>query len=232
MVEDRVRLEPTWKAAIGDEFEKAYMTSLRKFLVREKQARKVIYPKGEHIFAALDLLALPDVKVVIIGQDPYHGPGQAHGLCFSVMPGVQRPPSLVNIFKEINDDLGSAEHELDGSGGCLVPWAKQGVLLLNSVLTVERGRAGSHQGQGWETFTDCIVKTLNTSQSGLVFMLWGGYAFKKGSIVDRDRHCVLSAPHPSPLSAHRGFFGCGHFSEANRYLEKSGRTPIDWFQVD
>ncbi len=232
MVEDRVRLEPSWKAALGDEFDKSYMTTLRQFLVREKQARKVIYPKGANIFAALDLIPLDDVKVVIIGQDPYHGPKQAHGLCFSVQSGVSQPPSLVNIFKEINDDLGTPERTLDDKHGCLVPWAQQGVLLLNSVLTVERGRAGSHQGRGWETFTDRIVETLNTSQSGLVFMLWGSYAHKKGAIVDRSRHCVLSAPHPSPLSAHRGFFGCGHFSEANRYLEHNGQSPIDWFQVE
>ncbi len=232
MTEDRVRLRPSWKAALGAEFDKSYMTALRQFLVGEKQARKVIYPKGENIFAALELISFNEVKVVIIGQDPYHGPGQAHGLCFSVPTGVPQPPSLVNIFKEINDDLGSADRTLDNTRGCLVPWARQGVLLLNSVLTVERGRAGSHQGRGWETFTDCIVATLNTSLSGLVFMLWGGYAHKKGAIVDRHRHCVLSAPHPSPLSAHRGFFGCGHFSAANRYLEDRGQTPVDWFQIE
>ena len=228
---DRVRLEASWKAALLDEFEKSYMQRLREFLHKEKQARKVIYPKGERIFAALDLTPLPEVKVVIIGQDPYHGPGQAHGLCFSVRPGVALPPSLVNIFKEINDDLGTPERQLYDDRGCLESWAKQGVLLLNAVLTVERGRAGSHQGQGWEAFTDEIVQVLNREREGLVFMLWGGYAQKKGAILDRSRHCVLTAPHPSPLSAHRGFFGCKHFSAANAYLQERGAVPIDWFEV-
>ena len=213
------------------EFEKAYMQRLRNFLQTEKQARKVIYPRGEHIFHALDLTPLADVKVVIIGQDPYHGPRQAHGLCFSVQPGVRLPPSLENIFKEINDDLGGSGRRLDGSRGCLTPWARQGVLLLNAVLTVERGRANSHQGQGWETFTDEIVRVLNTERSELVFLLWGSYAQRKGTIVDRNRHRVLTAPHPSPLSAHRGFFGCGHFSRSNAYLESRGIAPIDWFDV-
>ena len=213
------------------EFEKAYMQRLRNFLQTEKQARKVIYPRGDHIFHALDLTPLADVKVVIIGQDPYHGPRQAHGLCFSVQPGVRLPPSLENIFKEINDDLGGSGRRLDGSRGCLTPWARQGVLLLNAVLTVERGRANSHQGQGWETFTDEIVRVLNTERSELVFLLWGSYAQRKGAIVDRNRHHVLTAPHPSPLSAHRGFFGCGHFSRSNAYLESRGIAPIDWFDV-
>ena len=228
---DRVRLEASWKAALLGEFEKSYMQRLREFLQGEKQAKKVIYPKGERIFAALDLTPLPDVKVVIIGQDPYHGPGQAHGLCFSVRPGVALPPSLVNIFREINDDLGTDERRLYDDRGCLESWAQQGVLLLNAVLTVERGRAGSHQGQGWEAFTDEIVQVLNREREGLVFMLWGSYAQKKGAIVDRSRHCVLTAPHPSPLSAHRGFFGCKHFSAANTYLQERGAAPIDWFKV-
>ena len=228
---DRVRLEASWKAALLGEFEKGYMQRLREFLQKEKQARKAIYPKGDRIFAALDLTPLPEVKVVIIGQDPYHGPGQAHGLCFSVRSGVALPPSLVNIFKEINDDLGTSERRLYDDRGCLESWAKQGVLLLNAVLTVERGRAGSHQGQGWEAFTDEVVQVLNRDREGLVFMLWGGYAQKKGAIVDRSRHCVLTAPHPSPLSAHRGFFGCKHFSAANSYLQERGLTPIDWFDV-
>jgi uracil-DNA glycosylase len=231
MSEDRVRLEASWKEALGDEFSKPYMVKLREFLAQEKRARKVIFPNGDQIFAALDLTPLPAVKVVIIGQDPYHGPGQAHGLCFSVKPGVSQPPSLVNIFQEINDELGSIERRLDGERGCLEPWAQQGVLLLNAVLTVERGRAGSHQGRGWETFTDRIVEVLNEHRSGLVFLLWGSYAQKKGAIVDRKRHCVLSAPHPSPLSAHRGFVGCGHFSRANRYLEEQGQPAVDWFNV-
>lgn len=229
--EDRVRLEPSWKAVLGDEFDKPYMTRLREFLVREKRARKVIYPSGKDIFAALDLTPLPDVKVVIIGQDPYHGPDQAHGLCFSVQPGVPQPPSLVNIFQEINEELGGPQRRLDADNGCLEPWARQGVLLLNAVLTVERGRAGSHQGMGWETFTDKVVDILNRERDGLVFLLWGSYAQKKGAILDGKRHCVLKAPHPSPLSAHRGFFGCGHFARANEYLQQRGVTEIDWFDV-
>ena len=231
MAEDRVRLEASWKAALNEEFEKPYMRSLRAFLQKEKTARKVIYPKGDRIFSALDLTPLTSVKVVIIGQDPYHGPRQAHGLCFSVQSGVPQPPSLINTFKEVNDDLGSASQHLGAQTGCLENWANQGVLLLNAVLTVERGRAGSHQGQGWETFTDEVVSVLNESRNGLVFMLWGSYAQKKGAIVDRARHCVLSSPHPSPLSAHRGFFGCRHFSKANAYLEEQGVAPIDWFDV-
>ena len=231
MSEHRVRLEASWKEALGDEFGKSYMLRLREFLAGEKRARKVIFPQGRSIFAALDLTPLPSVKVVIIGQDPYHGASQAHGLCFSVQPGVAQPPSLVNIFQEINDELGSPEQRLDDVHGCLEPWAQQGVLLLNAVLTVERGRAGSHQGRGWETFTDRIVEILNERRSRLVFLLWGSYAQKKGAIVDRQRHCVLSAPHPSPLSAHRGFMGCGHFSRTNQYLEEHGQAPVNWFDV-
>jgi uracil-DNA glycosylase len=231
MPEDRVRLEPSWKEALAGEFEQEYMQALRRFLFDRKRSRQTVYPPGDRIFAALDLCPLPAVKVVIIGQDPYHGPGQAHGLCFSVLPGTPQPPSLVNIFQEINDDLGTPECRLDGTRGCLELWARQGVLLLNAVLTVDAGRAGSHQGQGWERFTDRIVAILNESREHLVFMLWGAYAQRKGAMVDRKRHCVLSAPHPSPLSAHRGFLGCRHFSRANRYLEEHGQTPIDWFRV-
>jgi len=229
--QDRVRLEASWKAVLAAEFETPYMQRLREFLKREKQARKVIYPRGDRIFSALDLTPAPEVKAVIIGQDPYHGPRQAHGLSFSVPPGVPLPPSLENIFREINEDLGAPGKRLDGSRGCLDSWARQGVLLLNAVLTVERGRAASHQGKGWETFTDQIVNVLNSGREGLVFMLWGNYAQRKGDIVDRERHCVLTAPHPSPLSAHRGFFGCRHFSLANAYLESRGLAPIDWFDV-
>ena len=229
--EDRVRLEAHWKSALIGEFEKPYMVALRKFLAGEKRAGKVIYPPGPDIFAALDLTPLPDVKVVIIGQDPYHGPGQAHGLCFSVRPGVPNPPSLVNIFKEINDELGAGEHKLDDRRGCLEPWARQGVLLLNAVLTVERGRAGSHQGRGWETFTDAVVEVLNSRRERLVFLLWGSYAQRKGERVDRSRHCVLSTSHPSPLSAHRGFFGCNHFAKANEYLLAHDLPAVDWFQI-
>ena len=231
MAEDRVRLESSWKQALGGEFEKPYMQQLRAFLQREKQARKHIFPAGNRIFAALDSTPVDRVKVVIIGQDPYHGPGQAHGLCFSVPEGVAHPPSLVNIFQEINEELGGGERRLGDSSGCLESWARQGVLLLNAVLTVERGRAGSHQGRGWEQFTDQVVEILNGQRSQLVFLLWGSYAQKKGAIVDRARHCVLTAPHPSPLSAHRGFFGCGHFARANEYLAEHGTEPIDWFAV-
>ena len=184
----------------------------------------MIYPPGKQIFSALDQTAFENVKVVILGQDPYHGPGQAHGLCFSVAPGVQKPPSLQNIYKEIERDLGIAPSQ----NGCLLAWAQQGVLLLNAVLTVEHAQAGSHQGKGWELFTDRIVSLLNEQREHLVFMLWGSYAQKKGAIIDRHRHLVLESPHPSPLSAHRGFFGNKHFSSANRYLTEHGVSPINW----
>jgi uracil-DNA glycosylase len=231
MAEDRLKLEDSWRAVLRDEFTKPYMNELRRFLQAEKRSRKVVYPRGDRIFAALDLTPVAQVKIVIIGQDPYHGPNQAHGLCFSVQPGVPQPPSLINIFKEINAELGDTDKRLDEVRGCLEPWAQQGVLLLNAVLTVASGRAGAHQGRGWETFTDRIVAVLNEQREHLVFLLWGSYAQKKGQIVDRRRHCVLSAPHPSPLSAHRGFFGCGHFAEANSYLAAHGQKPIDWFSV-
>ena len=235
---DRVRLEASWKAALADEFEAAYMRRLRAFLVAERQARKTIYPRGDEIFAALDATPLDDVKVVVIGQDPYHGANQAHGLCFSVRPGVPAPPSLVNIFQEINADMADEEVPFGRRDGavpaghvCLAPWAKQGVLLLNAVLTVVAGRAGAHQGRGWEEFTDRVVETVNREREHVVFLLWGSYAQKKGARVDDRRHLVLTAPHPSPLSAHRGFFGCRHFSRANRYLVKHGILPINWFDV-
>ena len=227
---DRVMLEPSWKTALLAEFEKPYMQRLREFLLAEKRARKTVYPKGSEIFAALNLTPLPKVRVVVIGQDPYHGPNQAHGLCFSVRPGVPRPPSLENIFQEVSDDVGGGE--IPPSHGCLVPWAKQGVLLLNSVLTVVRGNAGSHQGRGWETFTDRVVELIKDQRESVVFLLWGSYAQRKGALVDTRRHLVLTAPHPSPLSAGRGFFGCRHFSSANRYLQARGFDPIDWFAVD
>ena len=227
---DRVVLEPSWKSALLPEFEKPYMRQLRDFLLSEKRARKVVYPKGSEIFAALNLTPLPQVRVVVIGQDPYHGPNQAHGLCFSVRAGVPRPPSLENIFQEVSDDVTGGE--VPPGHGCLVPWAEQGVLLLNSVLTVARGRAGSHQGRGWETFTDRVVELIKDQRESVVFMLWGSYAQRKGALVDTRRHLVLTAPHPSPLSANRGFFGCRHFSSANRYLKARGFDPIDWFAVD
>lgn len=200
------------------------MRELREFLLIRKREGAVIYPPGGKIFNALNSTPFDSVRVVILGQDPYHGPGQAHGLSFSVPLGVPTPPSLLNIFKEIEDDLGlpAPDH------GYLRHWAEQGVLLLNSVLTVERGRAGAHQGKGWERFTDHVIRVLNAERDGLVFLLWGNYALKKGSVIDRRRHQVLTAPHPSPLSARRGFFGCAHFSKANQWLEAHGQTPIDW----
>ncbi len=223
-IQDRVQLRTSWKERLGPEFEQEYMLNLREFLVREKQQGKIIYPDGKDIFNSMNLVSFKDVKVVIIGQDPYHGPGQAHGLCFSVKPGVRLPPSLLNIFKEIHNDLGTPA----GKHGCLTSWAEQGVLLLNSVLTVEKKKAGSHQGKGWERFTDQVIATLNREHSGLVFLLWGSYAQKKGVIIDAKRHLVLQSVHPSPLSAHRGFFGNHHFSKTNAYLEGQGKTAIDW----
>ncbi len=219
-----IQLEPSWKARLAGEFEQTFMQNLRQFLIERKRNGAVIYPPGGQIFNAMDSTPFAEVKVVILGQDPYHGPGQAHGLCFSVMDGVTIPPSLVNIYKEIEQDLGPRPP----ASGNLQHWADQGVLLLNAVLTVERGQAGAHQGKGWERFTDCIVSELNRGRDGLVFMLWGSYATKKGSHIDRDRHLVLTAPHPSPLSAHRGFFGCRHFSKANTWLQQHGQQPIKW----
>ena len=235
---DRVRLDDSWKSALRGEFEASYMQKLRAFLVAERRARRVVYPKGEEIFAALDSTPLDAVKVVVIGQDPYHGPNQAHGLCFSVRPGVALPPSLVNIFQEINADMadddvpcGRRDGAVPPQRGCLTSWARQGVLLLNAVLTVAAGRPSSHQGRGWEAFTDRVVETVNRERDHVAFLLWGSYAQKKGAVVDRARHLVLQAPHPSPLSVHRGFFGCRHFSKANQYLVEHEIMPIDWFDV-
>jgi len=224
MSDDRIRLEASWKAHVGDYLQTQPMRELADFLRARKQAGAQVFPAGEDIFAAFDACPFDRVKVVILGQDPYHGPGQAHGLSFSVRPGVDTPPSLANIHKELQRDLGirAPDH------GCLLPWARQGVLLLNAVLTVEAGRAGAHQGKGWEGFTDHVVATLNREREHLVFMLWGAYAQAKGKVIDTRRHRVLKAPHPSPLSAHRGFIGCGHFSAANDYLVRTGQTPIDW----
>ncbi|HEY8386628.1 MAG TPA: uracil-DNA glycosylase [Porticoccaceae bacterium] len=219
-----VKLEPGWLGVLGEQFEQPYMHELKAFLQQQKQQGRVIYPPGSLWFNAFNTTPFDKVKVVILGQDPYHGPNQAHGLCFSVLPGVQTPPSLVNIYKELDADLGisPARH------GCLTHWAEQGVLLLNATLTVEQGRAGAHQGKGWERFTDVAVHALNEQRENLVFMLWGSHAQKKGSFINRDRHLVLTAPHPSPLSAHRGFLGCRHFSRTNDYLSKTGQAPIDW----
>ena len=219
-----IQLHDSWLSRLGDQFEQEYMHKLRNFLLTRKKHQAVIYPLGNQIFNALNSTPFDQVRVVILGQDPYHGPGQAHGLCFSVQPGVRIPPSLVNIYREIQTDLGIAPP----AHGYLQSWAEQGVLLLNAVLTVERGQAGSHQGKGWEIFTDAIVKLLNDEREGLVFMLWGSYAGKKGAAINRRKHLVLNAPHPSPLSAHRGFLGCRHFSAANDYLQQQQQVPIDW----
>jgi uracil-DNA glycosylase len=219
-----IRLHPEWLAALGDEFDEPYMQALRAFLLDRKQAGAQVYPPGPQIFNALDSTPPSKVKAVILGQDPYHGPGQAHGLCFSVRPGVPVPPSLVNIYKELHDDVGFRIP----NHGCLQAWAEHGVLLLNAVLTVERGNAGAHQGRGWERFTDRVVQVVNDGPNPVVLLLWGAQAKKKGQGIDRSRHLVLTAPHPSPLSAHRGFLGCGHFSKANAWLQEQGQAPIDW----
>ncbi|WP_163835065.1 uracil-DNA glycosylase [Spartinivicinus ruber] len=219
-----VKLEVSWKEHLIEEFNKDYMKSLRAFLQAEKRAGKVIYPQGSEYFKAFELTPFDQVKVVILGQDPYHGPGQAHGLCFSVRQKVKIPPSLVNMYKELAQDLGipPANH------GFLEHWAKQGVLLLNSVLTVEQGQAASHQGKGWEQFTDEVIARLNAECQGVVFILWGSYAQRKGSFIDTNKHLVIKSAHPSPLSAHRGFFGSRPFSQTNTYLQQQGMEPIDW----
>jgi uracil-DNA glycosylase len=221
---DQIKLEESWKAVLAPEFETARMKALRRFLVAEKAAGKTIFPKSTDWFRALDLTPLPKVRVVILGQDPYHGPDQAHGLCFSVRPGVRPPPSLVNIFKELEADLGISRPR----HGFLEHWAQQGVLLLNSVLTVEMDQAASHQRKGWEEFTDAVVRAINDRPDPIIFLLWGAYAQKKASFVDTNRHLVLKAAHPSPLSAHNGFLGCRHFSKANSFLQSRGLPPIDW----
>lgn len=224
--ESQIQMEQSWRSHLMYEFQKPYMLELKEFLRQELSRKKIIYPRGSEYFNAFNCTAFDEVKVVILGQDPYHGPGQAHGLCFSVQDGVDIPPSLINIFKEIQGDLGLPASHF--TTGCLKPWADRGVLLLNSVLTVEAGQAASHQGRGWELFTDRAVQLLNEKKDHVVFMLWGAYAQKKGTVIDEKRHLVLRAPHPSPLSAHRGFLGCRHFSKANTYLERHGLEPIDW----
>lgn len=224
MTAPAVKLDPSWMAVIGAEFDKPYMAALKTFLLAEKQAGQVIFPKGDEIFNAFNTTPFDRVRVVIIGQDPYHGPGQAHGLSFSVRRGVRVPPSLQNIYKEISAEFGCpipAHGDLSG-------WARQGVLLLNATLTVREAQAGSHQNKGWEDFTDAAIRAVNDRHDHVVFLLWGSYAGKKGAFIDRKRHLVLTAPHPSPLSAHRGFLGCGHFKQANDYLQQHGFAPIDW----
>lgn len=220
----QLKLENSWKQRVESEFQKDYMQKLKSFLKTQYESRKTIFPKGEQYFAALNLTPFEKVKVVIIGQDPYHGPGQAHGLSFSVEDGVPFPPSLQNIFKELQSDLGASKPR----SGNLNKWAEQGVLLLNAVLTVEQGKAASHQGKGWEQFTDQIIHALNEERENLVFILWGSYAQKKGAFIDRNKHLVLESVHPSPLSSHRGFFGSKPFSKANAYLKSRNISPIDW----
>lgn len=220
----KIDLHPSWLEHLAGEFEQPYMQQLKAFLLQQKQQGKVIYPASKNIFNAFNSTPLDQVKVVILGQDPYHGPGQAHGLCFSVQPGVPTPPSLQNMFKELLRDL----QVPIPAHGCLQAWAEQGVLLLNATLTVEQARAGAHQGQGWEAFTDRAIQLVNEQCSGVVFLLWGSYAQKKGQFIDGAKHLVLKSPHPSPLSAHRGFMGNGHFSKTNEYLRQQGKSPIDW----
>lgn len=215
---------PSWQKALNAEFNASYMQNLLSFLAAQKHHGKVIYPNESDWFHALEATALDDVKVVILGQDPYHQAGQAHGLCFSVQAGVKVPPSLVNIYKELQTDL----RITPANHGYLESWANQGVLLLNAVLTVEDSHANAHQGQGWETFTDKIIDIVNQQCEHVVFMLWGSYAQKKGAMIDQTKHLVLKAPHPSPLSAYRGFLGCRHFSQANSYLATHGKSAIDW----
>ena len=218
------KIEPEWKEVLRDEFKSTYFGQLKTFLLNEKAKGIMLYPPGPRIFAALDHTPFSQVKVVLLGQDPYHGPGQAHGLCFSVPDGVRPPPSLVNIFKELESDLGLSIP----SKGNLEKWAGQGVLLLNATLTVQANSPGSHQNKGWEQFTDAIIRKLSEKRSGLVFLLWGRYAHAKEPLIDKTRHHILKAPHPSPFSAYQGFLGCRHFSQTNDLLLRQGLAPIDW----
>ncbi|HBV40237.1 MAG TPA: uracil-DNA glycosylase [Erwinia sp.] len=218
----------TWHDVLAEEKEKPYFIETLSMVAKERAAGKTVYPPQKDVFNAFRLTELGDVKVVILGQDPYHGPNQAHGLAFSVLPGVAVPPSLVNMYKELVTDIPGFQRP---NHGFLESWARQGVLLLNTVLTVEAGKAHSHARFGWETFTDRVIAVINEHRENVVFLLWGSHAQKKGSIIDRQRHHVLQAPHPSPLSAHRGFFGCGHFSKTNEWLEQHGEHPIDWTPV-
>jgi uracil-DNA glycosylase len=224
---DNILLEASWKKLLLSEFSKPYMLALKNFLTKERQLNKTIYPKNVDIFNAFSLTPIDKVKVVIVGQDPYHGPNQAHGLCFSVLPTVNPPPSLLNIFTELKQDLNIQKPK----NGCLINWANQGVLLLNSILTVQQGVPGSHQNQGWEKFTDQVINILNDYCSNIIFLLWGAYAQKKCQNIDLNRHFVLTAPHPSPFSAHKGFLGCKHFSKTNQILTDLGKEVIDWSVV-
>lgn len=222
--EKEIRLDESWIERLKTSFSSEYMIKLRRFLIQEKELGKRIFPPGRDIFNALNSTKFNDAKVVILGQDPYHGFGQAHGLCFSVRENIAIPPSLQNIYKELHDDIGF----ISPGHGCLKFWAEQGVLMLNSVLTVEAGKAASHQGKGWERFTDSIIEALNDGRDGVVFLLWGSYAQRKGSMIKKEKHLVLESPHPSPLSAYRGFFGNRHFSKTNNYLIARGERPINW----
>ena len=224
MISSDIPLDKIWLEHLQSEFDKPYMHQLKQFLLAEKRQEKTIYPRDDLIFNAFNATPLNKIKVVILGQDPYHGPDQAHGLCFSVLPDTAIPPSLNNIFKEIERDLGFSRP----TSGCLQPWAEQGVLLLNATLTVERSNAGSHQGMGWEAFTDRAIEVVNDQCDDVVFLLWGAYAQKKGKLIDCTKHCVLKSPHPSPLSAHRGFIGNSHFSLTNEFLGKKGKKLINW----
>ena len=219
-----VKIEESWKQVLADEFSSLYFKNLAAF-VKEAYSKGIVYPPGKYIFEAFNRTPFDKVKVVILGQDPYHEPNQAHGLCFSVQKGVHLPPSLVNIYKELEDEFGTKFLDRDGD---LSHWADQGVLLLNATLTVTAGNAGSHQGRGWEMFTDAVVSKLAGQRENLVFMLWGSYARRKGAVINRKRHLVLECAHPSPLSVYRGFFGCGHFKKANEYLASNGLSVIDW----
>ncbi|MCS7004504.1 MAG: uracil-DNA glycosylase [Cytophagales bacterium] len=225
-----VKIEPSWKRKLQSEFEQPYFEALVKFVKQEYQNAKTlpnapkIYPPGSLIFNAFDKCPFENVKVVLLGQDPYHGEGQANGMCFAVNEGVPFPPSLQNIFQELHDDLGKPIP----TSGTLLNWAKQGVLLLNATLTVREGQPGSHQNKGWEIFTDKVIRIISQEKNHVVFLLWGAYAQKKEILIDASKHCILKAAHPSPLSAHKGFFGCKHFSKANQYLLQHGKQPIDW----
>jgi uracil-DNA glycosylase len=221
-----VQIESSWKAVLGEEFEKAYFQQLRTFLYQEKAQGVKIFPPGKQIFSAFDATPFDKVRVVILGQDPYHGVGQAHGLCFSVLPGVAIPASLRNIYQELDDD--PAVQFSIPNHGYLQKWAEQGVLMLNSILTVRAHQAASHQGKGWEQFTDAVIKHLNEQKEGIAFLLWGSYAQRKGAVLDSSKHYILKSPHPSPLSAYRGFFGCRHFSQVNHFLDQKGEPMIDW----
>ena len=222
--DDRIKLDPSWKNALRAEFDQPYMVELRDFLRQEHAAGKEIFPPGPLIFNALNSTPLDKVKVVILGQDPYHGPGQAHGLCFSVQPGIPTPPSLLNIYKELKRDL-----NIDiPNQGCLQSWADQGVLLLNTTMTVERATAASHANKGWQHFTDRVIQTVSEHQASTVFLLWGAHAQSKQKLIDATKHLVLTSVHPSPLSAYRGFIGNGHFSRTNKFLEQNGLAPIAW----